>query len=85
MSADRITRANVDERCANVNRRMESRGSLIRYAVQARNGSIALDRTTVEGLERHTSLDLVRVGTKSEIAEFLHAMITALDDARRVS
>ncbi len=83
--SDRITRANVDERCANVNLRMESRGSIIRYAVQARNGSIALDRTTAKGLERHTSLDLVRIGTKAEIAEFLHAMMTALDDSRRVA
>ncbi len=80
---DRMTKERLEERCANLNRRMESRRSVIRYAIQGRNGSTALDRTTAEGLARHTSIDLVRVGTKAEIGEFLHAMMTALDDAAR--
>jgi len=42
--SDRITRENVEERVKNVNRRMESRGSIYRYQVQGRNGYMGLDR-----------------------------------------
>jgi hypothetical protein len=82
---ERITRANVDERCANVNRRMESRGSLIRYTVEGRNGHLGLDRMTkddpADKRERYTIQSTVTVGTKREVAEFLHAMMVALDDS----
>lgn len=92
--SDRITRANVDERCANVNRRMESRGSVIRYVVEGRNGHFGLGRVT---RDPNATIDLpdsvpgrgygwliqstVTVGTKREIADFLHAMMVALDDS----
>jgi len=91
---ERITRQNVDERCANVNRRMESRGSIYRYATQGRNGYIGLDRFT---RDPHPEINLpdsvpgrglgwilqstVMCGTKREVADFLHAMMIALDDA----
>jgi hypothetical protein len=75
--SDRITRPNVDERCANVNRRMESRGSRIRYTVEGRNGYLGLDRYIGEVCQ-----STVTVGTKGELGEFLHAMMVALDDAK---
>jgi len=95
--SERITRANLDERCANLNHRMESRGSLYRYVVESRNGYIGLDRVT---RDPNTTLNLpnsvpgrgygwitqstVTVGTKREVGEFLHAMMVALDDAAYV-
>lgn len=88
---ERITRANVEERCANVNRRMESRGSIVRYEVEGRNGYTALDRCHVEydatrvPDRRLITMSTVTVGTKREVADFLHAMMVALDDAAVVS
>jgi hypothetical protein len=76
---ERITRANVDERCANVNRRMEQRGSIVRYAAQGRNGYIGLDR--YHAGETWNMQSTVTCGTKREVAEFLHAMMVALDDS----
>lgn len=87
MSSDRITRKNVEERVANVNRRMEERGSLIRYQAEGRNGYIGLDRIRVDAPrlgqlgERWSVQSTVTVGTKREVGEFLHAMMVALDDA----
>ena len=90
---ERITRANLDERCANLNRRMESRGSIIRYQVEARNGYIALDRfdrdpaftlnlpNSVPGRGAGwRCLSTVMCGTKREVGDFLHAAMVALDD-----
>ena len=42
--SERITRANLDKRVNNLNRRMERRGSKMRYEVGGRNGYIGLDR-----------------------------------------
>jgi hypothetical protein len=93
---ERITRANLEERVSNVNRRMESRGSIYRYQIEARNGYIGLDRFTRNeddalGMSLPDSvpgrgagwiaLATVTVGTKREVADFLHAMMVALDDA----
>jgi hypothetical protein len=91
---ERITRQNVDERCANLNRRMESRGSVYRYVVEARNGYIGLDRVR---RDNNATLNLpdsvpgrgygwitestVMCGTKREVADFLHAGMVVLDDA----
>jgi hypothetical protein len=91
---DRITKANVAQCVENVNRRMEERGSAIRYQVQGRNGYTGLDRFT---RDPDDSLNLpnsvpgrgagwimqstVTVGTKREVADFLHAMMVALDDS----
>lgn len=78
--SERVTRATVDARCANVNRRMEARGSIYRYAVEGRYGYIGLDRETIiDG--KMGRVDTVRTGTKREISEYLHAMMTALDDS----
>ncbi len=76
---DRVTRANLDERVANLNRRMKDRGSDARYAIQGRNGYFGLDRYRASN---GAMIDVVRTGTKGELGEFLHAMMVALDDAR---
>ena len=80
---ERITKANLEARVENLNRRMKQRGSVIRYAVQSRNGHTALDRCTEDDLQRGTSLGLFRAGTKREIGELLTAMMVVLDDAAR--
>lgn len=76
---ERITRQNLDDRCANVNRRMAEGNSRYRYAVQGRNGYIGLDRY-IAGESYWNNQSTVTVGTKREIGEFLHAMMVALDD-----
>lgn len=93
---ERITRETLETRVENVNRRMAQAGSEVRYQVQARNGYMGLDRfrrdpaATIDlpdsvpgrgyGWEM---LSTVTVGTKREVADYLHAMMTALDDANR--
>jgi hypothetical protein len=92
--SERTTKENVETRVENVNRRMESRGSNIRYQVQGRNGYTGLDRFTrtpeaaayspesVPGRGIGWTLQsTVMCGTKREVAEFLHAMMVALDDS----
>jgi hypothetical protein len=94
---ERITRQNVETRVENVNRRMESFGSTIRYVAEARNGHIGLDRVTRDlsnsfGMSLPDSVpgrgagwitqSTVTVGTKREVADFLHAMMVALDDSK---
>ncbi len=77
---ERVTSATLDARVESLNRRMESRGSIYRYAVEGRNGYTGLDRETqLNG--KLGRVDTVRVGSKREIAELLHAMMVALDDA----
>jgi hypothetical protein len=93
---ERITKANLEARIENLNRRMESRGSRIRYQFQGRNGYIGLDRFTRDvdnkfGMSLRDSVPgrgagwiqqaTVTVGTKREVANFLHAMMVALDDS----
>lgn len=75
--ATTITRSNLEARCENLNRRMEQAGSSTRYRVQSRNGATSIDRLIDNRMHGH-----VTAGTKREIGEFLHAMMTALDDAR---
>jgi hypothetical protein len=92
--SDRITKANLEARVENVNRRMEQRGSAIRYQVQGRNGYTALDRFTGDPADKLNlpdsvpgrgagwlMLSTVTLGTKREVADFLHAMMVALDDS----
>lgn len=92
--SERITREHVETRCANVNRRMEARGSVYRYVTQGRHGGVGLDRVRRDS---NATINLpdsvpgrgygwitestVTFGTKREVAEFLHAMMVALDDA----
>jgi hypothetical protein len=93
--SERITRANLEERVANLNRRMEEGGSTVRYQVEARNGYTGLDRFTRDPKDTLNlpdsvpgrgagwiMLSTVTVGTKGEVAHFLHAMMVALDDYR---
>lgn len=79
---DRITRANVEARVENLNRRFESRGSIVRWEAQMRNGHMTLDRLHV-GDPIGTAQDHITAGTKSEIADFLRGAMLALDDASR--
>src|SRR5690242_9068826 len=92
--SERITRANLEARVENVNRRMHKAGSSIRYQIQGRNGYTALDRfvrdpnaalnlpDSVPGRGYGwTMLSTVTVGTKGEIGNYLTAMMVALDDA----
>lgn len=92
--AERITKANLDQRVENLNRRMESRGSIYRYQVEGRNGHVGLDRfmrdpdatinlpDSVPGRGYGwICLSTVTVGTKREVGDFLHAMMVALDDS----
>jgi hypothetical protein len=77
---ERITGEQLETRVANVNRRMEQRGSIYRYEAQGRNGYIGLDR--VRPRESGDTIEsTVTCGTKREVADFLHAMMVALDDA----
>lgn len=94
---ERITKQNVEERVANVNRRMESAGSPNRVQVQGRNGYIGLDLFT---RDPDCTLNLpdsvpgrgagwicqstLTVGTKREVADFLHAMMVGIDLSRAV-
>lgn len=91
--AERMTQAHLETRVENVNRRMESRGSVYRYQIQGRNGYTGLDRFTRDPDDTLNLPDsvpgrgagwicqsTVTVGTKREIGDFLHAMMVALDD-----
>ena len=76
---ERITRANVEARVENVNRRLEALDSVYRYVAQARNGHMAIDRARGDVI-----CNTVMVGTKREAAEALHYMMVVLDDAADV-
>jgi hypothetical protein len=85
---DRITREHVEARCANLNRRMVQRGSIVRYSIEQRNSYTAIDRhhidplaTDVEWPRNWQMVSHVFAGTKREVADFLHAGMTVLDDA----
>jgi hypothetical protein len=69
----RYTNADLDERCANVNRRIESTGREVR--AQGRNGYVGLDEYTADGSMVRT----ITAGTKREVAEFLFAMMIGID------
>ena len=73
---ERITRANLDERVRNLNRRMEQHGSKYRYHVEHRYDYYAIDRYVED-----VCVSTVIAGcTKREIADFLHAGMVVLDD-----
>lgn len=80
--SERMTIARVETRAENVNRRLAERGSRVRYEIGRRNGYTALDRTDAKSGK---TLDLIRIGTKQEIADWLEAAMVALDDSRRAS
>jgi len=96
--SNRTTKAMLEARVENLNRRMESRGSIYRYQVQGRNGYTALDRfyrdpdatinlpDSVPGRGYGWRCqDTVWAGTKGEISDLLRAMMIALDDAATTS
>lgn len=96
--AARITRAEIDERCANVNRRLrdgrpQNRPGDRLVIAQSRNGYIGLDEYVVSdrklsGMAEGThALDCQRTlttGTKREVGDFLHAMMVGIDLSRVV-
>lgn len=73
---NRITRADLDTRCENLNRRIESTGRHVE--VQGRNGYIGLDEYDADG----SALRTITVGTTREIGDFLHAMMVGIDLSR---
>jgi hypothetical protein len=74
--AERLTRADLDERCANVNRRLESTDR--RVLLQGRNGYTALDEYDVSG-SRAAAVRTIIVGTKREVGDFLFAMMVGIN------
>lgn len=88
---ERITREDLDTRAANLNRRIEGTGHFV--VVEGRNGYFGLDEyefgaerfapngTTASGAAIRT----ITVGTKREVADFLHAMMVGIDLSRVVS
>jgi hypothetical protein len=76
----RVTIQTVETRCANLNARLEKRGSTVRYEIQRRNGHVAVDRVKAS---TGSTLDTLAVGRSGEIAEYLWLMMNALDDAER--
>jgi hypothetical protein len=83
---DRITKKQLDERVKNLNRRLNPTltDSTIpfheeaRYVqIQGRNGYTALDE--YQGL---ACVRTITVGTKREVADFLHAMMVGIDLSR---
>lgn len=81
--SERITLKDLDERCANLNRRIESTGR--RVGCQGRNGYIGLDEYRLDDSNPRTRYSMVRTitcGTKREIGDFLHAMMVGIDLSR---
>jgi len=82
---DRITKDVLNERVRNVNRRLNPGKTPVefdRYVLtQGRNGATALDEYRREGTKM-VCLRTITVGTKREVAEFLHAMMVGIDLAR---
>ena len=76
--SERVTRASLDERCANLNRRMAQRGAHVRYTVGHRYDYYAIDRCDTSGMVLSGP---VVAGTKRELADWLHAGMVVLDDA----
>ena len=70
-----ITRSEVDERCANLNRRLTNGR---RVMAQGRNGYVGLDEYDEAGSLVRT----ITAGTKREVGDFLHAMMVGIDLAR---
>lgn len=78
---DRITHEDVEARVANVNRRIASTGR--RVVAERRNGYIGLDEYAVQGGTTELACQrTITVGTKREVAEYLHAMMVGIDLSR---
>ena len=83
--SERVTRANLEQRADNVNRRLRHTDRFV--VVQGRNGYIGLDEyERMPNFQGRTRADqMVRtltVGTKREVGDFLHAMMVGIDLAR---
>lgn len=91
--SERMTMAHLEERCANVNRRIADTGHAV--MVQGRNGYVGLDEYSRDAAAakyapgsvpgRGIGWDCLRtitVGTKREVGEFLHAMMVGIDLSR---
>jgi hypothetical protein len=72
---ERITKADVELRVDNVNRRIESSGRHLE--LQLRSGYWALDE-----YEAETCLRTITVGRRRQVAEFIHAMMVGIDLSR---
>ena len=70
--AERITQRDIDTRVGNVNRRLASTGLSVN--AQGRNGYTGLDEYRDGKCQR-----TIMVGTKREVADFLHAMMVGID------
>jgi hypothetical protein len=69
---ERIVSATLDNRTKNVNRRLCLSNRRVEW--QSRSGSIALDEYADDVCVR-----TITVGTKREVADFLHAMMVGID------
>lgn len=83
--SDRLTLADIAQRCDNVNRRLAGSGRYV--AAQGRNGYIGLDeyahRLEIAGAVHNDQLvRTITVGTKREVGDFLHAMMVGIDLSR---
>lgn len=85
---ERATKWNLSVRLHSLNKRMENRNSIYRYVVETSGGRTGLIRT--RSIQEYREGELVtkvvhhsdvRYGTKGQIAEFMYAMMVALDDA----
>ena len=74
---ERITNETLNARCHNVNRRLAGTGRNV--FTQSRNGHTALDEGRVSDGE---TIRTITVGTKREVADFLHAMMVGIDLSR---
>lgn len=72
--------SDLDARCQNVNRRIEASGRMV--WTQSRNDYIGLDEAYIE---TGAIIRTITVGTKREVAEFLHAMMVGIDLSRAQS
>jgi hypothetical protein len=93
-----MTKANLEARVENVNRRLEEARAVGRVQVQGRNGYTGLD---LYRRDDDCTLNLpdsvpgrgagwiqqstLTVGTKREVGDFLHAMMVGMDLARSSS
>lgn len=85
MTTERITLANLEQRCENVNRRLEGTGRTVQ--VQGRNGGVGLDEyqaglVTAHRVYAPQCVRTLTFGTKREVGEFLHAMMVGIDLSR---
>ena len=71
----RITQSDLNERCANLNRRLTNGRQVI---AQGRNGYVGLDEYNETGSLVRT----ITAGTKREVGEFLFAMMVGIDLSR---